>query len=139
LQRSPPCLISSHAGSSERAKVSGPQRALSNHLDSIGSFPVDVCSKNRREERELHPASLSEVIAAAIRGGIEIGSIDIQPFKITIHSREKTASEITDCDIWKMSQSQDTRRVRHSVKEADAMPRKPRSQGRPSVYNGRIG
>jgi hypothetical protein len=100
-------------------------------MDSIGSFPVDVCSKNRREERELHPASISEVIAAAIRGGIEIGSIDIQPFKITIHSREKTASEITDCDIWKMSQSQDTRRVRHSVKEADANAKETKESGAP--------
>ena len=69
------------------------------------------------------------MIAAAIRAGIEIGSIEIHPRKIIVHSNEKNAPEISDYDLWKMSQGRDTQRVRHSVKETDALPKKRGGRG----------
>jgi hypothetical protein len=69
---------------------------------------------------------IKRVIAAAMRAGIEIGSIEIHPRKITICSREGNAPEVTEYDIWKMSQGQDTQRVTHAVKESDALPKKPK-------------
>ena len=63
---------------------------------------------------------VKRVIAAAIRAGIEIGSIEIHPEKIVIHPKEENAPPITDYDIWKMSQGHDTSRVRHTDGESDA-------------------
>ena len=55
---------------------------------------------------------IKRVIAAAVRAGIEIGSIEIHPDKITIHPREKDASPITEYDTWKMSEGRDSPRIR---------------------------
>ena len=68
---------------------------------------------------------IKRVIAAAIRAGIEIGSIEIQPRKITIRPTEKNASAISDYDLWKMSEGRDTGRVRHTDEKSDALPNKP--------------
>lgn len=69
---------------------------------------------------------IKRAIAAAIRAGIEVSSIEIHPGKIIIHRREKSEPEITAYDIWKMRQGQDTDRVKHSVEKTDALPKKPR-------------
>lgn len=65
---------------------------------------------------------IKRVIAAAMRAGIEIGFIEIQPRKITIHRREKNAPQISDYDVWKMSEGQDTEHLRHTDKKTDAPP-----------------
>jgi hypothetical protein len=69
---------------------------------------------------------IKRVIAAAIRAGIEIGKIEIHPSNIIIHPREESAPPLGDYDIWKLSRLQDTDRVKHSVEESDALPKKPR-------------
>lgn len=69
---------------------------------------------------------IKRVIAATARAGIEIGSIDIYPRKITIHPREKNAPPLGDYDIWKVSDRQNTQHVRHADEESDALPKKPR-------------
>ena len=70
---------------------------------------------------------IKRVIAAASRAGIEIGSIEIYPNKITIHSRDPADLQgLSEYDLWKMGQRQDTDRVRHVDKETDALPKKPR-------------
>lgn len=70
---------------------------------------------------------IKRVIAAASRAGIEIGSIEIQSDKITIHRRDPTDAEgLSEYDLWKMSRRQDTDRVKHAVEESDALPKKPR-------------
>jgi hypothetical protein len=69
---------------------------------------------------------IKRVIAATIRAGIEIGSIEIRPGKIIIHRREKSEPEITAYDNWKMDHGKDTQRVKHSVEKTDALPKKPR-------------
>jgi hypothetical protein len=71
-------------------------------------------------------AEVKRVIAAAIRAGIEIGSIEIHPRKIIIRPSEASATEISDFDIWKMSRGQDTERVGHSVEKTDALQKKSR-------------
>jgi hypothetical protein len=63
---------------------------------------------------------IKRVIAAAIRAGIEIGSIEIQPGKITIRPREKSAPAISDYDLWKMSEGRDTDLVRHTDEQSGA-------------------
>ncbi len=67
---------------------------------------------------------IKRVIAAAIRAGIEIGSIEIYPRKITIHPREKDAPVITDYDSWKLSQGCDSSLVHHTDENSDALPDK---------------
>jgi hypothetical protein len=67
---------------------------------------------------------IKRVIAAAIRAGINVGSIEIHPRKITIRPREKNAAEITDYDSWKLSQGRDSSLVRHTEENSDALPDK---------------
>lgn len=69
---------------------------------------------------------IKRVIAAVNRAGIEIGSIEIQPRKIIIHPREDNEPALDAYDLWKMSQGQNTDRVKNAVQESDALPRKPR-------------
>ena len=69
---------------------------------------------------------IKRVIAAAIRAGIEVGSIEIHPRKIIIHPRDENALPISDYDTWKMSEGRDTDRVKHAVEKSDAFPKKPR-------------
>jgi hypothetical protein len=69
---------------------------------------------------------IKRVIAAASRAGIEIGSIEIHPRKITIHPREKNAPPMSEYDIWKISEGRNTRHVRHTVEETDALPKNPK-------------
>lgn len=70
---------------------------------------------------------IKRVIAAATRAGIDIGSIEIQADKITIRPRGRTDAEgLGEYDLWKISDRQDTDRVRHVTEESDALPKKPR-------------
>jgi hypothetical protein len=71
-------------------------------------------------------AEIKRAIAAAIRAGIEIGSIEIHPGKIIIHLREENSPHVTGYDIWKMSQGLDTNRVKHTAAKTDALPKKTR-------------
>jgi hypothetical protein len=70
---------------------------------------------------------VKRVIAAAIRAGIEIGSIEIHPRKIIIHPKEQNAAPISAYDIWKMSEGRDTSRVRHTDDQSGAQRGKSRS------------
>ena len=70
---------------------------------------------------------IKRVIAAVVRAGIEIGSIEIHPRKITIHPREKDALQISDYDIWKISQGSDSSLVLHTDEDSDALPKKTKS------------
>ena len=75
------------------------------------------------------PASteIKRVIAAAMRAGIEIGSIEIRSSKITIRPKGLTDAEgLSAYDLWKMSDRKDTDRVKHVDEESDALPKKPR-------------
>jgi hypothetical protein len=63
---------------------------------------------------------IKRVIAAAIRAGLEIGSIEIHPRKIIIHPTEKDAPAVSDYDLWKMSEGRDTERVRHTDEQSGA-------------------
>ena len=69
------------------------------------------------------PASveIKRVIAAAIRAGIEIGLVEIQPRKIIIHPKEEGASPMSAYDLWKISEGRDSSRVRHTDKESGAL------------------
>ena len=69
---------------------------------------------------------IKRVIAAAARAGIEIGLVEIHPDKILIRAREEDAPQISAYDIWKMSQGENTDRVKHAVVQSDALPKKPR-------------
>ena len=70
---------------------------------------------------------IKRVIAAASRAGIEIGSIEIHLDKITIHSKDPADEQgLSEYDLWKMSQGQNTKRVKHAERESDALPKKPR-------------
>jgi hypothetical protein len=69
---------------------------------------------------------IKRAIAAAIRAGVEIGSIEIHPRKITIHPREENAPALSPYDLWKISEGRDSSLVRHTDEESDALPRKPR-------------
>jgi len=51
---------------------------------------------------------IKRVIAAAIRAGIDIGSVEIQPRKITIRPRDQNAAQISDYDLWKGSDGNDS-------------------------------
>lgn len=69
---------------------------------------------------------IKRVIAAAARAGIQIGSIEIHPRGITIHVKdpaEKDGPQVSDYDLWKMSQRLDTDRVRHKSGKTDALPK----------------
>jgi len=66
------------------------------------------------------------VIAAAIRAGVDIGSIEIHPRKITIHPRAENAPQISDYELWKMSEERNSSLIRHTDKESGALPKKPR-------------
>ena len=75
------------------------------------------------------PASveIKRVIAAAARAGIEIGTIEIHPDKITIHPRDPSdVGGLSEYDLWKMSDRKDTDRVKHGGQQSDALPKKPR-------------
>ena len=73
-------------------------------------------------------AEIKRVLAAVARVGIEIGSIEIQFDKITIHPRDpEDEPGLTEYDLWKMSQGQTTGRVKHVENESDALPKKPKS------------
>jgi hypothetical protein len=67
---------------------------------------------------------IKRVIAAAIRAGIEIGSIEIHPDKIIIHPREKNAPAISDYDIWKINEGRNSSLVQHTDENSDALPDK---------------
>jgi hypothetical protein len=69
---------------------------------------------------------IKRAIAAAIRAGIEIGSIEIHPRKITIHPKDENAPAIRDYDLWKISEGRDSSLVRHTDEESDALPGKPK-------------
>jgi hypothetical protein len=71
-------------------------------------------------------AELERMIAAATKAGIEIGSIEIHPQKIVIYRRENNAPAISDYDLWKMREGEETNRIRHSDDETDALTGKPR-------------
>lgn len=68
------------------------------------------------------PASveIKRVIAAAIRAGVEIGSIEIHPRKIVLHPREKDAPQLSDYDHWKLSEGRDSSPVRHTDEHSGA-------------------
>jgi hypothetical protein len=71
---------------------------------------------------------IKRVIAAAARAGIEIGSIEIEADKITIRPRDPgNAPGLNEYDLWKMSQGQNTDRVKHVDKESNALPKKPKT------------
>jgi hypothetical protein len=71
---------------------------------------------------------IKRVIAAAARAGIEIGSIEIEADKITIHSKYPgNEPGLSEYDLWKMSQGQNTDRVKHVDKESNALPKKPKT------------
>ena len=63
---------------------------------------------------------VKRLIAAAIRAGIEIGSIEIHPEKIVIRPKEKNAPPMSDYDVWKMSEGHDTSRVQHIDEQSGA-------------------
>jgi hypothetical protein len=70
---------------------------------------------------------IKRVIAAAIRAGIEIGSIEIHASKITIRPKDHTdAPGLSEYDVWKLSERRNTDRVKHVSEQSDALPRKPR-------------
>lgn len=70
---------------------------------------------------------IKRVIAAAIRAGIEIDSIEVHPRKIIIHRNEQNALPITEYDLWKMSEGRDFSRIRHTDEQSGAQPRKSAS------------
>jgi len=70
---------------------------------------------------------IKRVIAAVLRAGIRIASIEIQPRKITIHPSDEKKPEISAYALWKMTEGKDTSRVRHAVGKTDAPAKKPRS------------
>jgi hypothetical protein len=67
---------------------------------------------------------IKRAIAAAIRAGIEIGSIEIHPRKITIYSKEENAPALTEYDLWKISEGRDSSLVEHTDENSDALPNK---------------
>jgi hypothetical protein len=69
---------------------------------------------------------VKRVIAAVMRAGIEIGSIEIHPRKIIIHPKEQGAESISAYDLWKMSEGRDTSRVRHTDNGSDSKRGKSR-------------
>ena len=72
-------------------------------------------------------AEIKRAIAAATHAGVDIGSIEIHAHKITIRARGRTDVEgISEYDLWKISDRQDTDRVKHVNEESDALPEKPR-------------
>lgn len=70
---------------------------------------------------------IKRVIAATVRAGIEIGSIEIHADKITIQPRTPADLRgLSEYDLWKISRHEDTDRVKHVEEEIDAPPGNPR-------------
>ena len=70
---------------------------------------------------------IKRAIAAAIKAGIEIGSIEIHPRKIKIHPRNPTdeiAPQLSAYDLWKISEHENTDRVKHTDEKSVALPNK---------------
>jgi len=67
---------------------------------------------------------IKRVIAAVIRAGIEIGSIEIRPDKITVYPKDDGEPPISDYDLWKISDGRDSSLVRHTDKESGALRNK---------------
>jgi hypothetical protein len=70
---------------------------------------------------------IKRVIAAVIRAGIEIGSIEIRPDKITVYPKDDGEPPISDYDLWKMSEGRDSSLIRHTDEQSDAQREKSRS------------
>lgn len=72
---------------------------------------------------------IKRAIAAAARAGIEIGSVEIEPRKITIHPRDpkdtRAPAEIAYAE-WKASEREIARRLRAEDEKSDALPKKSR-------------
>ena len=69
---------------------------------------------------------IKRVIAAAIRAGVEIGSVEIQPRKITINSKEEIPSKESEYEIWKMTQRHESALIQGADEKSDALPNKTR-------------
>jgi hypothetical protein len=67
---------------------------------------------------------IKRIITAVIKAGVDIGSIEIEPQKITIHPKEKNAPSISEYDLWKISQGRDSSLVQHTDENSDALPDK---------------
>jgi hypothetical protein len=63
---------------------------------------------------------IKRVIAAAVRAGIEVGSIEIHPTKIIINPREKNEPQLSEYDLWKLSEGRSTSRARRIDKQSGA-------------------
>lgn len=72
---------------------------------------------------------IKRAIAAAIRAGIQIGSIEIYADRIAIHPRgptDENAPQFSAYDVWKLTDRRDTAFLRHADKESDALPKNSR-------------
>lgn len=69
---------------------------------------------------------IKRVLAAAMRGGVEIGTVEIHPRKIIIHPKAEGASSIDAYELWKMAQGKATDRVKLVDEESDALAAKPK-------------
>jgi hypothetical protein len=70
---------------------------------------------------------IKRVIAAAMRAGIEIGSIEIHADKIIMQPRDTADLRgLSEYDLWKISRRENTDRVKHVDEETDAPPGKSR-------------
>ena len=73
-------------------------------------------------------AEIKRVIAASMRAGIEIGSIEIHSDKIIIQPKNTTDLRgLSEYDIWKISRGENTSRVEHVDQESDAPQRNPKT------------
>lgn len=72
---------------------------------------------------------IKRAIAAATRAGIEIGSVEIEPRKITVHPKDpkdsRTPAEIAYSE-WKASEKELARRITPEDGQFDVLPRKPK-------------
>ncbi len=69
---------------------------------------------------------IKRVLAAATRAGIDIGSVEIHPAKITIYPRHEDAPALTDYERWKLTQPVARNRVDQEAENSVALPKKPR-------------
>ena len=70
---------------------------------------------------------IKRVIAAALRAGLVIRSIEIHQSMIILYPKDvadDAANELSAYDYWKMSEGKDTQRVIHADPESDAPPTK---------------
>jgi hypothetical protein len=67
---------------------------------------------------------IKRAIAAAIRAGIEIGSVEIQPRKIIIHAKEDSEPELSPYELWKMGEGRNSLRTRRPDKKTGALQNK---------------